>query len=57
MYLKPEICVVSRDFLAFNGHFHYFNDRNIRLFPEGFAFISCKYPHLFVFKKIFEQNK
>ena len=22
---------------------HYFNDQNIHLFPEGFAFISCKY--------------
>ena len=31
------------------GHIHYFNDRNIHLFPEGFAFVSCKYLHFLCF--------
>ena len=30
-------------------HSHYFDDENIHLFPEEFAFISCKYLHFICF--------
>ena len=31
------------------GHSHYFNDQNIHLFPERFAFIACKYLYFICF--------
>ena len=40
--------IISSHKRLWKCHSHYFNDQNIHLFPEGFAFISCKYLH-FIF--------